>query len=64
MEKVLTNLDAVLIAEGVTPCEDEDAYYGAWQHLIDQGLHLTLQGWYGRTAKTLIEAGLCREPNK
>ena len=64
MKKVLTNLDAVLIAEGVTPCEDEDAYYGAWQYLIDQGLLLTLQGWYGRTAKTLIEAGLCREPKK
>jgi hypothetical protein len=64
MKKVLTNLDAVMIAEGVTPCEDRDLYYAAWQHLIDQGLHLTLQGWYGRAAKTLIKAGLCREPNK
>lgn len=53
---------AVAIAEGF--CEGEGAskeqQIAAWQHIIDNGLCQTLQGWFGRTAKTLIDAGVCQ----
>tara|TARA_R100001509_G_scaffold132793_3_gene86320 strand:+ start:663 stop:884 length:222 start_codon:yes stop_codon:yes gene_type:complete len=61
-KKALSNFNAMLIIEGLEGEVSEDLYYAAWQHLIDHGMHLRLQGWYGRAAKTLIEEGLCREP--
>lgn len=30
----------------------------AWQYIYDTGLYRSLQGWYGRTVRDLIEAGL------
>ena len=57
----MTNYRACAIAEGF--CEGEGAskeeQIEAWQYLIDTGLCWTLQGWYGRTAKSLIDAGIC-----
>jgi hypothetical protein len=48
-----------MIAEGVTPAEDEDQFIEAWQTLIDTGLAWQLQGWFGRTAHNLIQQGVC-----
>lgn len=38
---------------------DEEATIEGFQHLINTGLCWQLQGFYGRTAHALIEAGLC-----
>jgi hypothetical protein len=38
---------------------DEVELVEAWQFLIDTGLAWTLQGWFGRAASDLIDAGLC-----
>ena len=42
-------------------CEDEKKIIEAWQYLIDTGLAFKLQGWFGRTAKYLIENGKIKE---
>ena len=43
---------------------DEDTIISAWQYLIDTELAWHLQGWYGRTAAGLIEAGICSAPTR
>ena len=50
---------AVGIAEGFVEAESEDQIITAWQHLIDTGMAWSLQGWFGRTARDLIERGIC-----
>lgn len=58
----MNTFDAVGIAEGFIEADSEEQIIEAWQTLIDTGLAWRLQGWFGRTASTLIEQGVCRHP--
>ena len=60
----MTDYQAVALTEGFEEAENEEQLIEAWQHLIDTGLAWKLQGWFGRQAKSLIEAGYCREAKK
>jgi hypothetical protein len=51
--------DATMIAEGAEESESEEQYIEAWQLLIDTGTCWQLQGFFGRTAQSLIEQGVC-----
>lgn len=53
----MSTFDAVMIAEGVQEA-DTDEMQEAWQILVDTGLVWSLQGWFGREAVRLIEAGV------
>ena len=55
----MNNTDAVGIAEGWIEADTEQEVIDAWQYLIDTGLCWSLQGWFGRTAESLIEQGVC-----
>lgn len=56
----MNDLDAIMTIETDADA-DESETLAAWQHLIDTGTVWSLQGFYGRTATRLIEAGLCHE---
>ena len=55
----MTDSQAIGIAEGYEEASSEEEYVAAWQHLIDTGLAWKLQGWFGRNAIRMIQAGLC-----
>lgn len=55
----MDNYTAVGIAEGFIESESNNQVIEAWQHLIDTGMAWQLQGWFGRTARDLIEQGYC-----
>lgn len=46
------------LAEGFIEADDEDQVVEAWQLLHDTRVAYQLQGWFGRTARDLIEAGV------
>ena len=52
----ITDYQAVGLAEGWIE-GTEDQILDAWQHLHTTGLAYKLQGWFGRTAQSLLEAG-------
>jgi len=54
----MSTFDAAMIAEGVQEA-DQETVIEAWQTLIDTGLAWQLQGFFGRTAQNLIDAGIC-----
>ena len=60
----MTNYMAIGIAEGFEEAESEKQVIEAWQHIYDNKLHLTLQGWFGRTLKRLIDAGYINTENE
>lgn len=58
-------MDAYLatgIAEGFEEAEDEEQVIEAWQFLVDTGMAWQLQGWFGRQAASMIEAGVLDPP--
>jgi len=58
---ILSNYDAVGLAEGFVEGTEEEVLE-AWQYLVDTGLAWSLQGWFGRTASDLIDAGIINQP--
>lgn len=54
----MTKYLAMELVEGLVEPESEQQVLDAWQYLVDTGAVWGLPGWYGRTANTLIEAGL------
>ena len=59
--KDMDDVTACMICDGSIEVETEEEAVEAWQHLIDSGLVWQLQGFYGRTARDLIENGICSE---
>jgi Leu/Phe-tRNA-protein transferase len=58
---MMNSYRATGLAEGWIETSDEDEIIEAWQYLHDTGMAYTLQGWFGRTARSLIQAGIINE---
>ena len=56
----MTRYEAVGLAEGFIEGTNEEVI-NAWQYLVNTGLAWQLQGFFGRTAKALIEEGIIKE---
>ena len=58
---MMDTYQAVGLAEGFIEADSEDQVIEAWQTLVDTGMAWQLQGWFGRTARHLIEEGYINE---
>lgn len=56
----MTTYQAIALVDGLEQ-GDDDTMIDAWQHIIDEGMHMTLPGAYGRMAAQLIADGICEE---
>ena len=56
----MTQYEAVGLAEGFIEGTEEEVI-NAYQYLVNTGLAWKLQGFFGRTAKALIEEGIIKE---
>jgi hypothetical protein len=56
----MTIFEAVMIAEEVDEA-DEETQIAAWQLLHDTGVAYQLQGWFGRTARDLLQRGIIQQ---
>ena len=56
----LDNYLATGLAEGFEQGTEQEVI-AAWQYLHDTGLAYKLQGWFGRTAQSLIQQGVIYE---
>jgi|TARA_B110000285_G_C14800823_1_gene457353 hypothetical protein len=54
----MTTYDAIGLAEGFIEAESQEQFIEAWQFLLDTGLVWTLQGFFGRTAVSMIKEGI------
>ena len=59
----MNTFEAITLIED-TPDVSEEQYIEAFQSLIDSGVVWQLQGWYGRTARGLIDGGYCTTRNQ
>ena len=55
---MMDSFEAVGIAEGFIEVDSQERVLEAWQYLVDTGMAWRLQGWFGRTASQLLDAGL------
>jgi hypothetical protein len=55
----MDRVSQIIAFEAGTMSDDDMVAF--FQELIDDGSAWTLQGHYGRTAKALIDSGLCHE---
>ena len=53
----MNDYEAVGLAEGFIEAESQEQVIEALQYLHDTGLAYKLQGWFGRTAQDLLNAG-------
>ena len=62
-KKKMTLYLACAIAEGFHEDDEvsKERIIEAWQFLHDSGAAYNLQGWYGRTARDLINEGIIKE---
>jgi len=60
----MDSYNAVGIAEGFVEADSEEQVLEAWQYLVNTGMAWKLQGWFGRTAKQLINQGYINSPER